>query len=722
MFADIVSMEPRAKRAPVRRALCSSLFFGLALLAGCGGGGGGSSSVPSGGIPTTAPTAGVSPVPTPAPTVPAGNALAGAYTDPKYLTMVPFGNHSHWIQPWRSSLETMPVTQLTNGIGVNFSAAVTNPNVEAEMLAKYGFRSVRFEFGWGTFVYAQPASNPPQIATNASVYGVLAALKAWGLRPTILLNANSGVPCPSVLFSRTVTANAAAGATSVQLNSTSGLIVGYSGLSNLTGYVAAEAIVTSISGNTVTLSKPLPAAIASGTSVPMATLQYRPFSYPAAGSAPSSDYTTTLNGWKAYVHAVATIAQSVMGTGNFDLEIWNELTFDSQYLDINNYYSPALISHSTDSNYPNDVFAAIVSATAAEVAANPALYSGVGLSDGFANTIPWPASSIEPPQITGIGKHPYAGPRTFPPDSQSGALNALFAADSYTPSYTEVFPEYFGTVLQTETLLRDASPLTTSIYGTQHGRYARSSASPVWVWITEVNNEPSELGVTNVATGLALKAKEALRYYVFYLNKGAAKVDIYTTFDSSDLGFGTLLTSFLSYVNMSSTYPSPDTPFVSPAAAAVSHLVGRMSAEGVDPSLTLNTTRKFTVVSVTDRHNHAQFTGDGSPAHPSLYDREVLAILPYQENGTTFKIPYYVMTRDFRTTLAPEQFVVTLSGVNGSTSAIDAYDPIADTTVPVVVYTRTATTVTLGLTAADYPYVLTIHEGAGPQGLRRMRK
>jgi hypothetical protein len=654
--------------------------------------------------------------------VPSGNGLAAAYTDPKYLTGVPFGNHSHWIQPWRSSLETMPVTQLTNGIGTNFATSVTNPNLEAEMLAHYGFRSARFEFGWGNLQYAQPAYNPPRVASNNAIYPVLTALKAWGIRPTILLNANSGVPCPALLYSHTVTANAAAGATSIQLDSTANLVVGYSGLSNLTGYIASEAIVTSISGLTVTLSKPLPAAIAAGTSVPMATLQYRPFSYPAPGTAPSADYTATLNGWKAYVHLTASIAQSIMGSGNFDLEIWNELTFDSQYLDINNYYSPAYINHATDTQYPNDVFAAIVAATASEVSANPSLYTGVGISDGFANTIPWPASSLEPPQITAIGKHPYAGPHTFPPDTQSGALNALFAADSYTPSYTEVFPEYYGTLLQTETLLRDASPLTTGIYGTQHGRYARSSASPVWVWITEVQTPPNEIGVTNVATGLALKAKEALRYYAFYLNKGVSKVDIYNTFDTSDLGFGVLLTSFYNYVNASSVYPSPDTPFVSPAAAAVSHFVARMSAEGVDTSLSLATTQKLTVTSITDRHNHAQFTGDGSTAHPNLFDREVLAILPFQENATTLKIAYYVMTRDFRTTLAPEQFVVTLSGVNGSTSSFDAYDPINDADVPVTVYTRTATSVTLGVTSADYPYVLSIHEGVGPQGQRRVRK
>jgi hypothetical protein len=41
---------------------------------------------------------------------------------------------------------------------------------------------------------------------------------------------------------------------------------------------AAEALITAVDGNTVTLSKPLPKALAANTRVSMATLKYRPFS------------------------------------------------------------------------------------------------------------------------------------------------------------------------------------------------------------------------------------------------------------------------------------------------------------------------------------------------------------------------------------------------------------------------------------------------------------
>ena len=35
--------------------------------------------------------------------------------------------------------------------------------------------------------------------------------------------------------------------------------------------------------------------------------------------------------------------------------------------------------------------------------------------------------------------------------------------------------------------------------------------------------------------------------------------------------------------------------------------------------------RSLNLVSVTDNHDHAQFAGDGTAAHPTLYDRDVLA-------------------------------------------------------------------------------------------------
>jgi hypothetical protein len=130
--------------------------------------------------------------------------------------------------------------------------------------------------------------------------------------------------------------------------------------------------------------------------------------------------------------------------------------------------------------------------------------------------------------------------------------------------------------------------------------------------------------------------------------------------------------------------------------------------EGADPVLTR--TRTVTIESITDTHNHSQFQGDVSPEHPTLYNREVLAILPFQANAHKFVIPYYVITRDVTRSLAPESYTVRLSGLNGKQAVVRAYDPLQDKAVAVKVRSETTDSLTVTLTAADYPRLLIVQE------------
>jgi len=113
---------------------------------------------------------------------------------------------------------------------------------------------------------------------------------------------------------------------------------------------------------------------------------------------------------------------------------------------------------------------------------------------------------------------------------------------------------------------------------------------------------------------------------------------------------------------------------------------------------------------VSDTHNHWQFAGDGTAAHPTLYDRDVFTFLPFQVNAHRFVIPYYVMTRDVLAPFKPEQFTVRIAGVHSAHAALTAYDPIKNVAVPVQVVQRDGAGLTVTLTAADYPYLLTIQE------------
>ena len=222
-----------------------------------------------------------------------------------------------------------------------------------------------------------------------------------------------------------MTADAEAGTREVELDRTDGLIIGHSGLSNQQHYVAAEFLITKIDGGKVSLSKPLPNKLTAGTKVRMATLKYAPF-----GDASTDEGKATLEGWKRYVRTIADFAATTLGTKGmrdlgFDLEIWNEMSFGSNFINQSCYYNPPPRKIDLGAVYLD-----IVHATADAAEARPSLFAGVRLENGFSNTLPWPASSQMPARVDALSHHPYAGRKIFPKDKSKGAaLNALGLPD-----------------------------------------------------------------------------------------------------------------------------------------------------------------------------------------------------------------------------------------------------------------------------------------------------
>jgi hypothetical protein len=595
----------------------------------------------------------------------------------------------------------VPASTFVDGLGMQLNLSGEDPDLVMRMLAANGIKRVRIEVGWGRSSYDETRFDIPELPAE------LAAARRYGIRPLILLNSNHVLPCPGIIAVRTVSAPAAAGSTRLELDDTSGLVVGYSGLSNLSSVFAAEAMVTAIDGRTVTLSKPLPFALPSGTKVEMATLRYRPVSVPG-----SADYQATMAGWMSYVDRVAATATAGLGTGGapdkgFDLEIWNELTFGSAFLGINNYYSGAPYRYDESA-----IIHDLVAATAAHIQANSAAFAGVQVSDGFASTMPWQSASTEPARVTALSKHPYPPRLQFPANEQQGqGVNALGQADSYVPTYTSRFPEYFGTGIQTETMVRDMGPFTTTVAGAGHGRNARPGG-PVETWMTEANlahnwsNMASSMSADSIEQ---FKAKVVSRFVAFYLNKGVSQLFLFGVNDTGpDDDVNMVADNFLTLARRSgAAYPSNDASYTS-SSLLVLRRMASMFSTGLDRAFT--STRPLTVASVSDSHNHLQFSGDGTAAHPPLYDREVLAILPFQVNAGRFVIPYYVMTRDVLQSLAPAAFTVRIDGLHGAGATVSAYDPIHDTTVPVEVITTSPDSLTVRLTATDYPYLLVVQE------------
>ena len=255
---------------------------------------------------------------------------------------VPWAQHSHYKQPWRAWLETVPTRHFLDGIGLNygwFTARRSNV-VSMQFVAESGFARIRVEVPWGSIDYDTLELNP---SSKMHLTDIIMAAKAHGIRPLILLNAHHGVGVPARKLMRSVTAAAPRGSRTVVLNDVSGISTNYTGLSNLTDYRMAEVIITAVNHatRTVTLSKPLPVALSAGAPVTLHTIRYLPLFEPGM-----PEYEATVKGWVAYARTVAR-AVCDAGVTEFDMEIWNELTFGSRFLSINDYYDPPLVQPRT---------------------------------------------------------------------------------------------------------------------------------------------------------------------------------------------------------------------------------------------------------------------------------------------------------------------------------------------------------------------------------------
>ncbi len=635
--------------------------------------------------------------------------VISSYINPAYYTEIPFGYHSHWIQPWRAYMETIPAQKFIDGIGVVFNINLektnVNPDLVAEMVARHGVRQARVEINWNYINY----DDETKIDNTQEITPKLLALQKHNIRPLILLNANQGAPCPMKTFRKTLSRNADVGDLEIRLDNIDGIVPNYSGLSHVLDKPwAAEILITQVNGNWITLSKPIPEFINVGTPIDIATLKYRPFADPE-----SADYRKTIAGWQKYVATVTQFVTETLGTTNskdkgFDLEIWNELSFASNFLYINEYYEEEIYKYKK-----NDIWQSIVVDTVKYIERHPQDFSGVEVSNGFSNTTPWPASSQMPSRIKAINKHPYRSRVEFPEQEYQGsqALDALGNETNFTPTYSIWFPEYFATFLQTETILRDMSPFPVEFGGATHGRNARvvdGKVLPTTIWMTEVNIHPEE-DDSNVdqTKALVLKAKAAMRYFCFYLNKGTERVYLYNVLgDSDNRGYGVVQANFTQYATQGSeNYPQSDQKYVSPTLLTTSRIVEQMK-DGLDPNLV--NLKELEVVSIKEGHNNYQFSGDGSMKHPNLYNREVFTFLPYQVNNNKFVIPYYVMTRDIAEDLIAENYTVSIRGFDSKELKVKIYDPFQDEYLSDVSTKQKGDLAVMNLETKDYPRLLIV--------------
>src|SRR5689334_12653831 len=662
------------------------------------------------------------------------------YTDPSQLTDLSFADRSHWLQPWRAYMDTWPATRMLDAVGMNFNVGAADAPATARLLADSGFRTARISEPWGMLDY----DNPGALTNDSDFRRTLTALNQFGLRPLIVLEAPDYLPCPMRTFNVATDQSAAQGATRIHLTSAAAAaaVPGRSGLDTGPGIFGetkrAGNLITSVgSDGWATLSKPLDGALSAGSHAGT-TLRYRPFPHPS-----SPDFESTMTGWLDYVRTVTRTAHDVLGGDAFDVEIWNELAYASDFLDVNTYYATPVDGGSGSTT--DTILARTVSAVR-----DPASgVSGIGIGDGFANQDPRPSGATVPPGLTAIDKHPYpySGMRRFPASAQVDSTRPLDARgnvdgfqdssgnwhESFTPTYDSFEPEYYLTAqpkfftyykvltIAMDNVVRDMSPVQTLLNGTPHSRDLHPPGAPApQTWVTEINMNPAGAPSAGFTAGdrLHFQTKVALRSLVSYAGKGATAVDL---FGVTDTALGLVPQSFFDKLHQTGAYPGDA------AGGEVMDSVRRL-VSGFAGATAIAQPRSLTLNRIDDFTGNRQFAGDGTAAHPPLFDRDVLAFFPFQLSDDRFVIPVYVMTTSLGKNYKPsapasdptrfdmpaETFRLTIGGVDGRSADLSATDPLTGHSVPVDVTGRAPGSVTVSLPVTDSPRLLSLQ---GPPGL-----
>jgi hypothetical protein len=277
------------------------------------------------------------------------------------------------------------------------------------------------------------------------------------------------------------------------------------------------------------------------------------------------------------------------------------------------------------------------------------------------------------------------------PAEHTAAVGALGGhgkkgGSTFTPTFRVFMPEYYLTGIQTETLMRDLSPIQTGIAGVQHGASTHpSGSSPPAMWITEVNVDVPGAKTDGfpAADVPEMQAKAALRLLVSYASEGVQAIDLFAA-KGGNTGLRLIPPAFFSALK--------------------------------------SNPRQLKLDAIAQYGNASQFTGNGTAAFPTLYNRDVLAFFPFQVNRNSFVAAVYVMTSDLTHSytshpargqtpydMPPEEYRLTIGNVNAADATVSFYDPLTGSKVPATIISRTGSTIVVQLAATDSPRMLTIH-------------
>jgi hypothetical protein len=680
--------------------------------------------------------------------------LNGPYVDWSQQE-IPFGSRSFYLAPWRSYMDTWDAGKYLNTIGVSFNVRPEEAEATAQILAEAGVRSARVEIGWGSYQFEDDTRLQEQLLQHFTL--VLTALKEHGIRPLILLNANSGLPAPAKQWKVALRKKAEQGAREIYVEDASGIRPGYTGLTGM-GYQSMYPIITKVDSKTgkLELSAPLSKSLSTPREVQLTQLKYRPFSGAVdEDGKPVPSAQETLNGWMTYVESTTKFVKEIMGTedkddAGFDIEVWNELSFGSQFLNINTYIDPD-ITFKEPISYTNHG----ITRTGAEIILPMTIdyvrdpknrLPGVKVISGFANQRPWDNGTEMWPGQSGFSRHYYTSydPKTSYIDTDQIEFQEKYTLDAerniekehIVPEHISAFPERWFYSYQTEYVVRDLQPFPGP--WTHHHRFSHpGDGQPAEVWMTETNlwrqkfaeelSQKAEVTLTDPELRKVMHhigTKSTLRNYAFLNHKGIQTVELFAA-KGGDTSFGVIPDDFYRELARNK-FKLTDSAraLIGPQLQAVANTVKLM-----ETGVSIDTPRPLTVEALVEHEPRKVYEGDGTSAHPDRYHRDDFAVLPYQLEHNRFAIGYYVVTRNLtdswdeskslldpaRYDMPAQAFDLTISNVRGKGATLSVYDPITNEKLSAEKLDSTPTSLSVRIEAADYPRFLIVEEdGTGP--------
>ncbi len=697
--------------------------------------------------------------------------LAGPYEDPAQAVQ-PFGIISYFNMPWRSYMDTWPADHFTHFCGTQWNVDGKYADALCQLLEESGIRNLRIEVGWGNTGWDDDLM--PHVKAN--LRRLLPIVQRHHIRPLILLNAHHGVPCPVRDVWVEVTAEAKKGDKILKLKAGTPIRCGYMGIQH-PEYIANYPTITKIDADgAAMLSAGLPFDIKVGR-FRLVETKYQPFQgVKLKDGTPVPAARESFDGWLAYAANTGRCVREMLGTedaadAGFDVEVWNEQTFGSNFLDINRYYDeklqfaePFVYRHE---RAPQPGYAPKATLKFEQKGAYAILpmtidyyqdpkngFPGVHVISGFANQWPWDNGTGLWDGQAGFSRHYYTGgwrdssPQTPLGNARSGVVDALGQFEGkkdnkdwhtvepgsyFIPTFRLGCPEFCHLGFKTETLSRDVLPDSRIVYFRDHGRFTHNGDfRTAELWQTEVNYDRSQFfGELRKQTGaknddpklLALDehmaGKMLLRQYIFHAGKGLYRIFLFSP-QADPYQIGMLPKAFYQALDKSNYALTDEVrKTVPPEFTGLGWLVKLL-----DSGQPLKSPRALALNELVEYKPRLAYAGDGTPAHPHRWNRDNFVFLPYQLNTSHYVIPYYVATLDVshawdaakdpldpaRYDMPEQEFDVTVGNLRGAGAKVSVYDPLTNTDVPAQIVADTENSLTVRLKTVDYPRVLQITE------------